>query len=309
VTVNKEASKIQAAIVTFDPNTGNLGGFGATNFPYGSPYILRFDILNSTGTATNCQLLTSGISTGCAFDSTGTVTVTDNSSPLDGGSFGVNSQGHAEDPLIQLLPGTHNISAAYSGDISYDTAATTLALTVTKALTSALLTPSPSSIASGGSITLTANIGTISNGVGPTGTVQFKNGSTALGSAVNCVPTAASGSSFASCTATLTTTLALLPPLSGPNRIPTLPIPLIILAVFALLVFRLNLKRVAPRYRRAYAYAGLLLLASLVAGFATACGGGYGGGGGVHYANITAVYSGDSNYSGVTSAAVQVTIQ
>src|SRR5205814_3080187 len=110
VTVNKEASKLQAAIVTFDVNTGNIAGFGATNFPYGSPYILRFDILNSTGTATNCQLLTSGVSTGCAFDATGTVmNVTDNGATLGGGSFGVNSQGHAEDLTIQLLPGTHNI--------------------------------------------------------------------------------------------------------------------------------------------------------------------------------------------------------
>jgi hypothetical protein len=43
---------------------------------------------------------------------------------------------------------------------------------------------------------------------------------------------------------------------------------------------------------------------------AVGCGGGYGGGGGgVHYDSITAVYSGDSNYNGSTSTAVQVTVQ
>jgi len=314
MTVNPEASKLQAGIVTFD-SAGNVLSANATTFAYGSPYILRFDILNHTGTSTNCQPLTATTQaqlSGCAFDATGTVTATDNGSPLDAGTFGVNSQGHAEDQPIQLPPGTHNVSASYSGDISYSApgAATVLALTVTQAATSTSVTASPSSIASGGSITLAANVATNSSGVGPTGMVQFKNGSTALGSAVNCVPTAASSSSPAFCTATLSTTLAFLPPLSGPNHIPTVRVPWIVMFGFALLLLLfLNWKRVPPRYRRAYAYAGLLLLAGLVAGLATACGGGYGGNGGVHYDSITAVYNGDSNYSGSTSSAVQVTIQ
>ncbi|HEV2194949.1 MAG TPA: protease pro-enzyme activation domain-containing protein [Candidatus Acidoferrum sp.] len=309
VTVIKEASKLQAGIVTFDVNTGNITSNPfASSFPYGSPYILRMDILKNSGT---CLPFTTGVTTGCAFDATGTVTVTDNGSPLDAGTFGVNSQGHAEDQPIQLSVGTHNVSATYSGDISYTApgSPTVLALTVTQAATATSVTPSPTSIASGGSITLTANVATNSSGVGPTGMVQFKNGSTALGSAVNCVPTAATSSAPAFCTATLSTTLSLLPPLPGPHRIPTLPVPWILLAVSALLVLLLNLKRVPPRYRRVYACAALLLLALLVTGLAVGCGGGYGGGGGVHYDSITAVYSGDTNYTGSTSAAQQVTIQ
>ena len=84
-----------------------------------------------------------------------------------------------------------------------------------------------------------------------------------------------------------------------------------VMAVFALLLLLLlNLKRVPTRYRRVYATASFLLLLGLVAGLAAACGGGYGGGGGgVHYDSITAVYSGDGNYSGSTSTAVQVTVQ
>ena len=309
VVVNKENSKLQAEIVTMDLS-GNILSTNATSFAYGSPYILRFDILNSSGQG--CQpIVAGGTITGCAFDATGTVTATDNSSPLDAGTFGVNSQGHAEDQPIQLSAGMHNVSATYSGDISYSApaAAAVLSLTVTQAATSTSVTPTPSSIASGGSITLTASVATTSNGAGPTGTVQFKNGSTALGSAM-CTPTAASSTAPAFCTATFPTTLALLPPLSGPNRIPTLPVPWIPLAVSALLVLLLNLKRVPPRHRRIYACAGLLLLALLVTGLAVGCGGGSGGGGGgVHTDSITAVYMGDTNYSGSTSPAVPVTIQ
>jgi len=268
------------------------------------------DILKSSGT---CLPFATGAVSGCAFDATGTITVTDNGTPLDAGTFGVNSQGHGEDLPIQLLAGTHNLSATYSGDISYSApaAATTLALTVTKAATSTVMQPpNPSSIASGGSVTLTAIVQTTSSGVGPTNTVQFKNGSATLGSAVNCVPTAASASAAASCTATLTTTLSLLPPLSAPNRIPTPPVLWIVLAVFALLlVLLLNLRRVPARYRRVYATAGLLLLVALATGLAVGCSSGYGGGGKTHYDSITAVYNGDSNYNGSTSTAVQVTVQ
>lgn len=312
VVVTKENSRLQTEVVTLDL-AGNLLSANATTVPYGSRYVFRMDILNSTGivgAGGNCQLLTTKIFSGCAFDATGSVTLTDNGNPLDGGTFALNSRGYAEDQHPQLSPGTHNVSATYSGDVSYSApaSATVLALTVTQAATSTSVTPSPSSIASGGSITLTANVATNSNGAGPTGTVQFKNGSAALGSAVNCVPTAASSSAPASCAATFTTTLAFLPPLSEPSRIPTPPVPLILLAVSAFLILLLNLKRVPPRYRRVYACAGLLLLVALVTGFALGCGGGYGGGN-THYDSITAVYSGDSNYSGSTSPAVQVSVQ
>ena len=82
-----------------------------------------------------------------------------------------------------------------------------------------------------------------------------------------------------------------------------------LLASVVLLLLLLKWRRVPARYRRVYSSACLLLLAGLVAGMATGCGKNYGGGGGTHYDSITAVYSGDSNYSGSTSAAVQVTVQ
>ncbi len=48
VVVNKENSKVQYGIVTFDANN-NIISTNATSVVYGSPYILRIDILNSTG--------------------------------------------------------------------------------------------------------------------------------------------------------------------------------------------------------------------------------------------------------------------
>jgi hypothetical protein len=71
-------------------------------------------------------------------------------------------------------------------------------------------------------------------------------------------------------------------------------------------------RRVSRSKRVGYAAAGLILFACIAAGIA-GCGGsssgGGGGGGGSHTDSITAVYSGDTNYSGSTSSATSVTIQ
>jgi len=206
VNVTKEASHLQYGIVTFDPNTGNITSTNATSFAYGSPYILRFDILNSTGNSTNCQLLTTGVSTGCAFDATGTITITDNGSPLDGGTFQVNSEGSSEDQPIQLSGGSHALVATYSGDISYTAPASVNdTVTVNKAATATVLTPSTNSATTGTNITLTATISSASNSAtGTTGTVTFFDGTTQIGSPATVTPTGA-GATGAGGTAALTT--------------------------------------------------------------------------------------------------------
>jgi len=310
VVVNKESSKLQVGIVTFDPVTGNPTSVNATTFAYGSPYILRMDILNSAGTTTNCQPLTTGVTAGCAIDATGSVTITDNGSPLDAGTFAINSVGHAEDQPIQLAAGAHSLSASYSGDISFNAAGPVAdTLTVTKAATATQVT-SPVSVVSGASIMLTATVATNSSGAGPTGTVQFKNGSSSLSTAVTCTPTAGTNAAAASCTATLTTTLSFLAPPSIPQRIPAIPsVRIWIVVGLLVLAFLLSTRRLSPR-RRGYAFACLMLLVLVTAGI-TGCGGGSGGGGGTgaQTRSITAVYSGDANYVASTSAAVSITIQ
>jgi hypothetical protein len=308
VVVNKENSALQMGIVTFDINTGNLLSTNATTFVYGSPYILRMDILNSTGTTTNCKpLVTGGTTTGCAFDATGTITLKDNGNLLDGGSFPVNSEGHAEDQPIQLGVGSHPLTATYSGDNSYNPVVTPVTdnLTVTKATTTTGVASVPSSIASGTMVTLTATISTQSNGVAPSGTVQFLNGATPISGTVTLTPTDGINSTtgFASLKATLTTTITALTPIQPMERTrPNLPLwPLVLLATLAFAYF---LGRF-PRQRK-YAYASMILFGVILTGIA-----GCGGAAGVPQiktATIHAEYSGDSNYNS-SSGQVSITVQ
>lgn len=202
------------------------------------------------------------------------------------------------DPNPLAFGGKSVLNFSFTGTLGGGTIATTTTVTA-----------SPTSLsAGGGSVTLTATVVGTGTGASPTGTVQFMNGTTALGTAQAC--SAVSGASSPTCKATLTATLSFLAPPIVPKRIPNLRVPWTVLIGLALLLLLfLNSRRVPARYRGAYLYAGVLLLAALVAGLATACGGYGGGGGGVHYDTITAVYSGDATYGTSTSAAVTITVQ
>jgi hypothetical protein len=216
--------------------------------------------------------------------------------------------------ISSFAAGAHSIVAQYSGDNSFtasNSAAVTFTITAaTTTPTTTTVTPSVTSIPSGGSITLTAKVTTASTGAGPTGTVQFMNGSVALGSAVTCTPTAGSGSTTAFCTATLMTTLSLLAPQPDLRPIPNLPmVPMGIAACLFLAIFLLSRWRLPVAKRRGYVYAGLLLFACVAAGVA-GCSGlpKGGGGGGGHTDSITAVYSGDAKFAPSTSPAVMISI-
>jgi len=137
VTVTPESSKTNLSIVTFDPTSGQVTNSNATTFPYGSPYILRADVTNGSGT----DCFTPGSTTltyGCP---TGTVSLTDNGSSLNGGTFALNSQGFTEDQSIQFTGGSHTVGASYSGDTSYNASTTTDTVTVTPAPTTTIINP------------------------------------------------------------------------------------------------------------------------------------------------------------------------
>jgi hypothetical protein len=209
VNVTKENSSLQMGIVTFDINTGNILNTNASTFAYGSPYILRMDILNHTGTATNCQpLATGGVVAGCAIDATGTITLKDNGSLLDGGTFVLNSEGHVEDQPINIGAGSHALTALYNGDNSYNASAlVTDNLMVSKATTATGMTAIATTVTTAQSVTLTATIATQSLGSGPSGTVTFSTcGAPPCTAAL--VPTNFNPNTgaFASATASLTTT-------------------------------------------------------------------------------------------------------
>jgi hypothetical protein len=308
-------SPTQTVTITTAPTTTTVAP-SASNVAVGQAVTLTATIATSssgvgpTGTVT----FKSGTTT------IGTGTVTGTAAVLTG--TGTNASGTATASVTFSAAGAQTVTAVYSGDGNY-AASTSPAITVTSAagsqVTTSVVTASAMSISSGGSVTLTAKVtGTNNNAAGPTGTVQFMNGTTALGTAATCTPTAGTSTTPGTCTATLMTTLSLLTPPSGSNRAPRSPFgPMWIVAGLLLSAILLGLSRlrVAPLTRRlGYACAGALLFACLAAGI-TGCGGGSssggGGGGGTtpHTDAITGVYSGDATYAGSTSAAVSISIQ
>ena len=109
---------------------------------------------------------------------TGTVTFKDGATTLGSGTL---SGGVATLPTSFAATGSHSLTAVYGGDAS-DTGSTSTALTQTigKLASTVKLGASANPLAAGTLLTLVANV----MGFSPTGTVQFKDGSTNLGSAV-----------------------------------------------------------------------------------------------------------------------------
>jgi large repetitive protein len=110
---------------------------------------------------------------------TGTVTFKDGSSVL--GSGLVNSANVATYTTSSLATGQHSITATYSGD-SFNQASVTpvLVQTVQTASTTTTLSSSANPSTVGGTTVLTAQVS--GSGAAPTGTINFQDGSTLLGS-------------------------------------------------------------------------------------------------------------------------------
>jgi hypothetical protein len=223
----------------------------------------------------------------------------------------LNDRGFAEDQPIQLSPATYGILAFYSGDNSYtasNSSSAPLNVTITKAVTSLSVTSNVTTVTRGGNVTLTATVDTRSNGAGPIGTVQFKNGSSDLSAVVTCTPTAATLTKAASCTATLTTALSALPGPLGDSRPKMLPPAILLLLACAFVLFVYAFFFVpGARWRRG-AYAGLLLFALASAAF-LGCSGTKNSPSGPGPRSLTGDYSGDTNYAGSTSLPTVVTVQ
>src|SRR6266851_92841 len=322
VTVAPSTSQTVVNFVTFNGNTPVLST-SAQTLAYGSAYILRVDVKNAGGQTCENLPSTTFFPTTAFVCPTGTVALKDNGLVLldfpsaqnanASNIANLTDRGFAEEQPIQLPPGSHSIAASYSGDPSYNASSSnTLSVTITKATTTAAVTSNVTTITSGGSVTLTATISTNSNGAGPTGTVQFKNGASNLGTAATCTPTSGtvSTSGKALCRATLTTALSEFVPLAKPRTRPQVPVlPLGIVSVL-LIAFLAMQRRLSIGKRLGYAAASFVLFACVAAGIAGCSGSrGGGGGGGSHTDSITAVYSGDANYTGSTSPATPVTIQ
>jgi subtilase family serine protease len=304
--------------VTFNANNVPVPTNQAQTVPYGSSYLLQA-IVNKSG-GTNCAFTYPATNTPIPCPK-GTIALTDNGKPLKDFPSGPqlnatqiaklsNEGGLVEDDSVQLPGGTHSIQATFtSSDANYQgSSSNLLSVTITPAQTQAVITGGGTRA----SLTLTVLISSSSNSSqGPTGSVQFFNGNASLGTA-NCVPTGASFDSNgnligASCTATLTTSAAALYPPKTPDLRPTLPLWPAVLAALSMVLFALGWRWMPEKRRRAYAYAGLLVIAVLTAGLVAGCGGG--GGGNSNTLNVKATYAGDTNYAASTSSTTTILLQ
>ncbi len=308
------SSKTQLNFVTFDSNNNPVPTTQAKTVPYGSPYILNVLVTKSDGT--NCGY-TYPFTQSPIPCPTGKIALTDNGQPLKDFPSGPalnatqiaklsNQGGLVEDDNVQLPGGTHSIVAAFTtGDTNYTSGSSnTLSVTITPAQTTVVVAGTANSATS---INVTAVVNSQSNsGQGPTGTVQFMNGSSNLGSPVICTPAGATINAGAFCTATLTTTVAALYPPAGnkpETRVPVLPL---LFALMSMVLFALGWRWIPQSRRRAYVYAGFLVFALMAVGIA-GCGGGGGGSTGGRTITVNAVYAGDTNYA-TSSGGTNITL-
>lgn len=205
VTVAKENSNTQLQLVTFDFN-GNLISDNASTAVYGSPYLVRVNVLNSQSVA--CQPNPLGES-GCP---TGNLSLTDNGNALDGGTFALNSLGYTEDQFPVLPGGNDTIQAHYPGDNSFNASTASTTYDVTPAQTT-ISAPNIGFAQAGANLTVGTAVSAQSLGAAPGGTVTFL----ANGTAVSGTPSYTPSSNPSSATVTLN---ALLNSSSTPFPVP-----------------------------------------------------------------------------------------
>jgi plastocyanin len=170
IIVGKENSGTQLNLVTFDWNGREVSN-NATTAVYGSPYLLRVNVLNSAGAVCSPNPL------GESSCPTGTVSLNDNGSALDGGAFKLNSLGYTEDQAIDLSGGSNAVTASYAGDNSFNASSSSATYSVTSAPTT-ISTPVICCGTVGVGFSTQVTIQAQSFGATPTGTVTFTaNGS------------------------------------------------------------------------------------------------------------------------------------
>ena len=148
---------------------------------------------------------------------TGTVTFFNGSTSLGSAPL---SSGTAVLTTMSLVVGTPSLTAVYSGDSTFaGSTSTAVTVTVTVAGTNTAVTVVPNPSASGTTVTLNATVTAASPGTGiPAGTVNFFNGTTALGTATLLSNgTASTTSSTAPTTGTYSITAVYVPPTSSAN--------------------------------------------------------------------------------------------
>ncbi|HXW55164.1 MAG TPA: Ig-like domain repeat protein, partial [Candidatus Cybelea sp.] len=179
--VNPENSETNLAIVTFNSTTNAITSSNATSFPYGSPYLLRSNVTNSSGA--NCvNSTTRALAYGCP---TGSVTITDNGTALGPGTFPLNIEGYTEYQTIQLTGGSHNLAASYSGDKSFNPSSGSDAVTVTTAPTTTTVVALSGPAYIGSAYPFGVQTQSNSTGVAPTANYTVFDGTTPLATTIS----------------------------------------------------------------------------------------------------------------------------
>jgi hypothetical protein len=193
LTVSPEPSATTLRGLLYNPATGATTTLasGAT-YPYGGYFLLNANVTGASGQGT----------------ATGNITLTDSGSPIDGGVFRLNSTSNTEDQTRSLAAGTHVLTAAYSGDASFNpSASSSFTLNITPAPTASALQVDLPVLSAAGTLVLTAQISARGYGANqqqgygasaPSGMVTFSSAGVILGTAAltqKTYPAAASDSS------------------------------------------------------------------------------------------------------------------
>ena len=179
LTVTPEASTTTLQALLYNPSTGTTttANSGAS-FPYGGYVLLRAVVAGVSGQGS----------------ATGDILLTDSGTPVDDGTFRLNSTSNTEDQTRSLSPGTHVLVASYFGDASFNPSTSSpVVVTITKGQTASTLQATPSVLSAASTLTVTAQVNARGFGTGgqqgfgasaPTGLVSFSSGGVTLGSAL-----------------------------------------------------------------------------------------------------------------------------
>jgi Subtilase family/Bacterial Ig-like domain (group 3)/Bacterial cadherin-like domain/Bacterial Ig domain len=196
------------ATYTGDSNF-NATGVGGSTAPTLNQVVNKADSLSTVTSSANPSVfgqsvtftVTMTVVAPGAGSPTGTVTFKDGGTTLGTQTL---SAGQATYSTTALSVTTHSITATYSGDGNFNatgvgsSTAPALSQVVNKAESLSTVTSSVNPSVFGQSVTFTATVTAVAPGVGtPTGTVQFKDGATSLGSPVSLVGGSASFSTAA----------------------------------------------------------------------------------------------------------------
>ncbi len=191
VTATLGWTSVSKVTVSWWQNSGGSGGsrFGAIDnlhLSTGAVAVATTTVVSSAASAVTGQpvTFTAVVSPVLTGTPTGIVTFMDGSTTLGTGTLSVmGGVATATFTTSTLAQGSHTITGVYSGDGTFTSSTSaTLAQAVAPALTTTSVTSSISPAVYGQPVTLTAKLGVVAPGAGtPTGSISFYDGNTLLG--------------------------------------------------------------------------------------------------------------------------------